>query len=276
MSNGLLSRDSEKSSEDSDICPICRGTEWITEVVDGVEVAFPCKCREENRMRRRIRFAEIPEAFKDMTLATFRTSVYKAPESRKTINVACAMIKEYIGAFDEAKSTGMGLYLYSRTKGSGKTRMAASLANEIMQKHDTGVKFATSMNILAEIRRTYDNDSEYTESQLLDALVMAEVLVVDDFGTEKATQWVRDKFYQIVNSRYVERKITIFTSNEPIQGLDYDERITNRIKERCYQIDFPEESVREHIYQENMQRMVEKIGAGYAQGRSEQNAAYHR
>ena len=134
-----------------------------------------------------------------------------------------------------------------------------------MQKHDTGVKFATSMNILAEIRRTYDNDSEYTESQLLDALVMAEVLVVDDFGTEKATQWVRDKFYQIVNSRYVERKITIFTSNEPIQGLDYDERITNRIKERCYQIDFPEESVREHIYQENMQRMVEKIGAGYAQ-----------
>ena len=121
--------------------------------------------------------------------------------------------------------------------------MAASLANEIMQKHDTGVKFATSMNILAEIRRTYDNDSEYTESQLLDALVMAEVLVVDDFGTEKATQWVRDKFYQIVNSRYVKRKITIFTSNEPIQGLDYDERITNRIKERCFQIDFPEESV---------------------------------
>lgn len=262
MSSGLLSRDSGKSSKDSDICPICRGTEWITEVVDGVEVAFPCKCREENRMRRRIRFAEIPEAFKDMTLATFRTSVYKAPESRRTINVACAMIKEYIGAFDEAKSKGMGLYLYSRTKGSGKTRMAASLANEIMQKHDTGVKFATSMNILAEIRRTYDNDSEYTESQLLDALVMAEVLVVDDFGTEKATQWVRDKFYQIVNSRYVERKITIFTSNEPIQGLDYDERITNRIKERCYQIDFPEESVREHIYQENMRNMVEKIGGG--------------
>ena len=149
MSSGLLSRDSGKSSKDSDICPICGGTEWITEVVNGVEMASPCKCREENRMRRRIRFAEIPEAFKDMTLATFRTSVYKAPESRRTINVACAMIKEYIGAFDEAKSTGMGLYLYSRTKGSGKTRMAASLANEIMQKHDTGVKFATSMNILA-------------------------------------------------------------------------------------------------------------------------------
>ena len=68
MSNGLLNRDSEKSSEDSNVCPICRGTEWITEVVDGVEVAFPCKCREENRMRRRIRFAEIPEAFKDMPL----------------------------------------------------------------------------------------------------------------------------------------------------------------------------------------------------------------
>ena len=41
MSSGLLSRDSGKSSKDSDICPICRGTEWITEVVDGVEVASP-------------------------------------------------------------------------------------------------------------------------------------------------------------------------------------------------------------------------------------------
>ncbi len=209
--------------------------------------------------------------------------------------------------FEDAKRNGMGLYLYSKAKGSGKTRMAASLANEIMEKHDTGVKFATSLNILAEIRRTFDNNSQYTESQLLDALVMAEVLIIDDFGTEKATAWVslnilaeirrtfdnnsqytesqlldalvmaevliiddfgtekatawvRDKFYQIINSRYVEKKITIFTSNEPINGLDYDDRITNRIKECCYQIDFPEESVREHIYEENMRDIIERIG----------------
>lgn len=259
MLSGSLNRGSDKNSRDSEICPICGGVEWLTRIVDGVEEAYPCKCREQNKMRRRLKFADIPEAFKDMTLATFCTSVYKRPESRQTINVACAMIKEYIVAFNEAKDKGMGLYLYSSTKGSGKTRMAASLANEIMQKHDTGVKFASSMNILAEIRRTYDNDSEYTESQLLDALVMTEVLVVDDFGTEKTTQWVQDKFYQIINNRYVERRITIFTSNMPINRLDYDDRITNRIKERCYQIDFPEESVRDHIYAENMQRMTEVV-----------------
>lgn len=259
MLNGSLSRDSDKNLTDSNICPVCGGMEWLTRIVDGIEQAYPCKCREQNKMRRRLKFADIPEAFKGMALSTFRTSVYKRPESRQTINIACAMIKEYIGEFDEAKSNGMGLYLYSKTKGSGKTRMAASLANEIMQKHDTGVKFATSMNILAEIRRTYDNDSEYTESQLLDALVTTEVLVVDDFGTEKTTQWVQDKFYQIINNRYVDKRITIFTSNMPINQLDYDDRITNRIKERCYQIDFPEESVRDYIYAENMQRITDAV-----------------
>ena len=95
--------------------------------------------------------------------------------------------------------------------------MAASLANEIMQTR-YWCEVASSMNILAEIRRTYDNDSEYTESQLLDALVMTEVLVVDDFGTEKATQWVQDKFYQIINNRYVERRITILPATCRLTG----------------------------------------------------------
>lgn len=260
MCSSLSNKVIQESSKASDVCPVCGGTEWILETMDGIEQAVPCKCREKNKMKRRMSFAEIPEAFKGMRLNTFRTSVYREPDSKAKINIACKMIKEYMGMFEDAKRNGMGLYLYSKSKGSGKTRMAASLANEIMEKHDTGVKFATSLNILAEIRRTFDSNSQYTESQLLDALVMAEVLIIDDFGTEKATAWVRDKFYQIINSRYVEKKITIFTSNEPINGLDYDDRITNRIKECCYQIDFPEESVREYIYEENMREIIERIG----------------
>lgn len=210
-------------------------------------------------MERRLRFADIPEAFREMRLGTFRVDVYQEPEQKKKALAACRMVKEYLGMFREAEERGMGLYLYSGTKGSGKTRMAASIANELMEAHDAQVRFAVSTEILAEIRRTFDKGAEYTQSQILDALKMVEVLVLDDFGTEKVTEWVADQFYHILNSRYVSRKVTIFTSNESLGTLKYDDRITNRIKERSYQIDFPEESVREHMAEGNMQYMIGRV-----------------
>lgn len=251
---------------DSDVCPICQGAEWIIELVDGVETAAPCTCRERNMIKRRMSFAEIPDGFKDMRLKTFRADVYQEPESRKKIKIACRIVKEYLDMFEDAKRNGMGLYICSSARGSGKTRMAASIANELIEHHDTAVKFSTSTKILSEIRRTYNPGSVMTESQLLDALVTAEVLVIDDFGTEKVTGWVQDKFYEIVNSRYVDKKVTLFTSNESLDMLSYDERITNRIKEMCYQVDFPEESVREYIAERNMAEMMGKVFGGRNNG----------
>lgn len=247
------------TQQDSDICSICGGTEWVLSEEDGVMVAAPCKCRAKNLMKRRLRFADIPEAFRDMRLNTFRVDVYRKPEEKKKALVACKIVKEYLEMMGEAREKGLGLYLYSVTKGSGKTRMAAGIANELMEVHGIQVKFAVSMEILAEIRRTFDKGAEYTQSQVLDALNTAEVLVIDDFGTEKVTEWVADQFYHIINNRYVNRKVTIFTSNESLKTIKYDDRITNRIKERCFQIDFPEESVREHIAEKNMQYMVNKV-----------------
>ena len=124
--------------------------------------------------------------------------------------------------------------------------MASALANELINEHKRLVKFATSLDILDEIRSTYDEKSEQTESKLLHDLVNTEFLVIDDFGTERATDWAREKFYQIVNKRYIDRKVTFFTSNYDLKTLKYDDRISNRIRERAFLVHFPEESVREY------------------------------
>lgn len=194
-----------------------------------------------------------------MRLQTFRTDVYRQPESRKKINVACKVIKHYVEHFSEMEAAGMGLYLVSETKGSGKTRMAASLVNELMEKKNKQVKFATSTSILQEIKRTWSGESEYSESRLIDQLCTTNILVIDDFGTEKVSDWVRDKFYQIINERYSHKKISIFTSNVPLHKSEYDERITDRIKEMCYQIEFPEESVRELIAKQHAAEMIKHL-----------------
>lgn len=61
----------------------------------------------------------------------------------------------------------------------------------------------------------------------------------------------------------VEQKMgTIFTSNDPLDKLSYNDRITNRIKERTYQISFPEESVRDHIAERMQEEIIEKMIAG--------------
>lgn len=262
LCNKRLKPDLEmESGKGSDVCQICGGDEWILKKNEnGLEIAVECQCRKQSLAKRRVRFAEIPEAFSGMDLKTFRADVYKQPESKPVIITACKTIKEYLNNFSEYRVQGMGLYIYSGTKGSGKTRMAASIANELIYQKNTQVKFGVSTAILGEIRRSYGKDSLYSESSLIEALTASQVLFIDDFGTENVNGWVEEKFYHIINERYINKKVTIFTSNESLKTLKYDGRITNRIKEMTYQIQFPEESVREYIAQRNNEEMLKKIG----------------
>ena len=149
----------------------------------------------------------------------------------------------------------MGLYLYSGTKGSGKTRMAASIANELIKTKRLQVKFAGSMQIVNEIKATWD-DRDRSESKLLTALASVQVLVIDDFGTELPKDWIGERFYSIINGRYQDKLITILTSNMSLSDLRYDDRITNRIKERTFQLHFPEESVRDLIAEQNRKALI--------------------
>lgn len=255
--NSCRNAETPETSKDSDVCPICEGREWILKIKDGVEIAVPCKCREKAVMSRRLRFADIPEAFRGMDLRLFRMDVYRKQESKNMVSDACKIIKTYLDDFESQKERGMGLYIWSRTKGSGKTRIAAGIANELMKNY--AVKFAVSLTILQEIKNTWRRDTEYSENQLLDALYTTDILVIDDFGVERPADWINDKMYQIINERYINQKVTIFTSNDPLDKLSYDDRITNRIKERTYQIAFPEESVRDHIAERMQEEIIEKM-----------------
>lgn len=259
--NRRLKPDSEmESGKGSDVCQICGGDEWILKKNEnGIEIAVECQCRKKSLAKRRERFAEIPEAFSGMDLKTFRADVYKQPESKPVIITACKTIKEYLNNFEEYQERGMGLYIFSSTKGSGKTRMAASIANELMNNQNKQVKFASSTAILNEIKRTWGKDSQESESRVIDAITMSQVLIIDDFGAENPTDWVRERFNYIIDDRYANKRVTIITSNESVNTLRYDKRVTTRIREMTFQIQFPEESVREYIAQKNSAEMLKRI-----------------
>ena len=205
---------------------------------------------ERERHKNKLSFAAIPETYKDVRLTDFKLSYYKTQESRDIFKASANHVKWYLDNLYQNIEHGKGIYFWSNTKGSGKTMMAAAVANELINTYHRYVKFATSLDILDEIRATYDRrnrDDEETESTLLKDLATSEFLVIDDFGTERATDWAGEKFYQIVNKRYINKKVTFFTSNYNLSTLNYDDRITDRIKERSFITHFPEESVREMI-----------------------------
>lgn len=250
---------------ESDVCPICKNTGWVFEDNEGQGVAVNCKCgiRQKQIMKNRLVFANIPDSFKNIRLIDFNTTLYNASESRKTAEMAFECIKYWLNEFEALKGRGMGLYMYSKAKGSGKTRMAAIIANELMLEKGCQVKFCTSLQILNEIKSSWDKQNGCSESKLLFYLSTSEILIIDDFGTEQSDKpWINERFYQIINNRYVDKKVTIFTSNERLDLLKYDDRITNRIKERTFQIPFPEESVRNIIAKNNMVELINGIKKG--------------
>ena len=250
---------------DEDICPICKNTGCEEYEKNGYTYYRQCKCGITQRQitNDRLSFANIPASFQGMRLSQFDVNMYSKTESQNRAINAVKAVNYWLNMFENMNDRGIGLYLHSQAKGSGKTRMAASIANELIYVKHIQVKFATSLQILNEIKKTWDKrDSKYTENKLLDFLSTTEVLIVDDFGMEqegKEKAWINDRFYHIINSRYIDKKITIFTSNMSLDNLQYDDRITDRIKERTFQVPFPEESIRNIIAKNNMREIINAI-----------------
>lgn len=244
---------------ESNKCPYgCDENGFIwTEAENGTALAKECVCRKQKVQSKRINFANIPDAFKGMMLNNFHNDIYRQESSRRDINILLKAIRLYLEQIESHKAIGKGLYIYSDVKGSGKTRMAASIANELMKNHNTRVKFATSSKIVQEIKNTFDKETRTcTQSELISALCTAEVLIIDDFGIEKISDFVNESFYNIINERYNNNKITIYTSNYSQQDLPYEDRIKSRVKEKTFVFHFPEESVRDYIAENDNSEMI--------------------
>lgn len=258
----IMTQFSSNPTEPTDMCPYCHGSGYELVVdEDGIEYGQECRCGILKRRKHDLllKFADIPAGYEDVRLENFQKKVYQNAESRKSITEAAQAVKYWFDNLETMLSRGIGLYFYSHTKGSGKTRLAISIANELIEKHNIQVKFSTSIRILDEIKRTWDNREAGNESELLSSLSQIDLLIIDDFGTEQIKGWVNEKFYSIINERYIEYKPTIFTSNMRLDDLRYDERITSRIKERAIQIPIPEESVRNHLADQLRMDMVSSI-----------------
>lgn len=139
-------------------------------------------------------------------------------QENKEVFEACL---RYALRFEKIRKRGMGIYLHGQS-GTGKTYLAACIGNMLLEA-GVEVFFANVNTILSEIRYAYSQRN--SELPIVQKYMNAEFMIFDDIGTEKystrteAMSFAQDKFFQIIDGRYIRQKPTVFTSNYTLEQL---------------------------------------------------------
>ena len=221
----------------------------MLEDANGYEYLLPAAgvTAEESEFRK-IR-AMMPFEFLDVRAKDFQWSRYQGD-----VTVAKEMVNRYILHYEKLRNKGMGLYIYSGTKGSGKTMLACCLLNEITKSYKGVVKFVNILDFLEMTKKGFSGDDEDVNN-----IRHAGLLVVDDIGVQMSKEWIDTVLYSLVNDRYVNRLPTIYTSNIPVNRLKMDDRITDRIESTTYSVQLPEESIRKAMREQQKQKLLQEI-----------------
>ncbi|MPY86660.1 MAG: DNA replication protein DnaC [Luteitalea sp.] len=205
-------------------CPLCDDTGWRPMEVDGVRRVVRCDCWKRDATMRLLEQAHVPRRYQHCTLDSFT-----AYNERLALAVDHARRLVEQGPLAER-----GLLLLG-PPGVGKTHVSVGVLRELVLRYGLRGLFYDTRDLLRVIRSTYDPSVHTTEPEVLRPVIDAQVLVLDDLGAEKTSEWVDETLNLIVNSRYSGRRLTLLTSNYPDTGdLAEPDSLRARIGFRMY------------------------------------------
>lgn len=162
----------------------------------------------------------------------------------------------FIINFDKCQKAGKGLYIFSKTKGSGKTLLASCLLNKLIDTRPINAKFITALDLIELTKKGFKHESCNEE---VDSIFNTRLLVLDDLGVQMNREWTETVLYRLVNHRKVNKLVTIFTSNIPVNELKIDDRISDRIFEITVPLNLPEVPIRNMKAKEENTEFIKEI-----------------
>ncbi|TCT23365.1 DNA replication protein DnaC [Melghiribacillus thermohalophilus] len=212
-----------------------------------------CKCREDKSLDAKLQFARIPQEYRQSRINNFEINLYRTDEGKERAAIAKRVAANFVANYPAMKEQGKGLYFYSYQKGSGKTRLSCSIANALVKKYKADVRFIRFVDLLNELKNSFSGNGDVNASELIEAVKNIEVLVIDDLGVEKVSEWVEEVVTSILDHRLNQNLVTIITSNSTIEELDkrYQQgRVRSRVEKMTFPVWMPEESIRSLIAQQ--------------------------
>lgn len=260
----------------NETCEHCGGTGWRTIERGSGREAVRCDCRVQGRAERLLAAARIPPRYEHCELSTFQYD----PEDKRQASIVRA--RNFAGRFVEeypVEKTGL---LLVGSVGVGKTHLAVSIVKALIRDKGIHCLFCDYRELLKQIQNSYNSAVQATEMEVLRPVFDAEVLVLDELGAVRSTEWVFDTVNYILNSRYNDNQTTIITTNFPDGPEDTDpevdnlrsptaaeraarretlgdrigERMRSRLHEMCRKVEIEGPDYRQHSKQAQFQRMT--------------------
>jgi DNA replication protein DnaC len=244
----------------TDFCPICEdsGLRLIVQP-DGERYAQPCECRLQLQAARLLKRAAIPKRYEHCTLDTFEPGYGQADQSlAKAFSTARRFVYEY-----PVTTEGRGLLL-TGSVGVGKTHLAVGIIQALIWEKGVRALFCDYRELLKRIQESYNPLVATTELQILAPVFEAEVLILDELGAQKPTDWVWDTVALILNTRYNDKRTTLITTNYPnapaamarnadkaireeTLGDRIGERMRSRLAEMCVEVEMRGNDLRQSV-----------------------------
>ena len=210
----------EISPQDDVKCTICLDRGYLRYDVPVGHPSFgqvyACECRKREMAHDRIdrlrRLSNL-SAFTNTSFEDFED----LPGTRQAFEEAMAF----------AQDPSHRWLVISGPVGVGKTHLAVAIAQYAIEQHTMNAYFAAVPDLMDHLRSTFAPGSPEGYDDRFEEIRNAQLLVLDDLGTENATPWAQEKLYQIINHRYIERLPTVITTNADLKKID--DRIASRM-----------------------------------------------
>lgn len=232
--------------------------------VMGTWMIFPsqCKCQrdEEARWKEHERAMRINQ-LKDICFTNPKQRGYTLGKclinNKKTLSVA----SNYISKFEEVSKKNVGILFYGEV-GSGKSYLAAAIANAVMEEYQISCKMRNFSQIINDLQ---SGGFELDKNKYIESLVRTPLLILDDLGIERNTPYALEQVYNIINGRCLQGKPTIITTNLSIElirnhteSIEY-KRIYSRVLEMCIPVLVSGDDIRNQIHKSKIEEARELL-----------------
>ena len=188
-------------------CELCGGVGFRIVDREGRGFASPCECRRQAGVDDDLLAAcRLPPRYEHCNLGTFEPG-------NVSLHAALDKALKYCAGYPfTGDDEGLGL-LFSGDNGVGKTHLAVAVLRELVTTKGARGQFWDFHELIREIKHSYNPETRTTEEQILEPVIGTDVLLLDDLGAWKMTEWMVDTLFYVINSRYMAKRVTLVTTN---------------------------------------------------------------